>query len=332
MPTLRQLQYFATLADTGSFAKAARLAHVSQPTLSQQVKALEERLGVRLLERSTTGAVLTPVGRSIVAKARAVLGHVRDIEALATSAANGLTGTLRLGTTPTLGPYLLSPIIAELHRVAPGLRLYVREGIPDAQALALSRGDLDVLLGPLPIVGDDLEVQPLFREPLHLVSACDSDLAAAPEIEPGTLAGRTLLSLDTRHHLHRQVAGIADLYGMALSPDYEGTSLDSLHQMVASGLGLSVLPALYLSSDVGGTAGVVVLDVAGWKSHRSIALAWRRGASMEPAFRAIADHVQRSAQGRLRKAGDDGRLQRVSEASSRRVQTSLALANSRSPK
>ncbi len=305
MPTLRQFQYLTTLADTGSFAQAARLCHVSQPTLSQQVKALEGRLGVRLLERSTTGAVLTPIGRSIVAKARIVLGHVRDIEALATSAANGLTGTLRLGTTPTLGPYLLSPIIAELHRVAPGLRLYVREGIPEAQSLALSRGDLDLLLGPLPIVGDDLEVQPLFREPLYLVSAIDSDLAGG-RIESAALAGRTLLSLDTRHHLHRQVAEIAHLHGMSLSPDYEGTSLDSLHQMVASGLGLSVLPALYLSSDVGGAAGVVVLDVVGWKAHRSIALAWRRGASMEPAFRAIASHVQRSAQDRLDVAADDG--------------------------
>ena len=177
MPTLRQLEYLVTLADTGSFVQAARLSNVSQPTLSQQVRALEHRLGVKLLDRSTTGAVLTPIGRGIVSKARSVLGNVRDIEALAQSAASGLTGTLRLGTTPTLGPYLLSPIIAELHRAAPGLRLYVREGIPDVQALALSRGDLDVLLGPLPIAGNDLEIEPLFREPLHLVCAIDAGLA-----------------------------------------------------------------------------------------------------------------------------------------------------------
>lgn len=304
MPTLRQFEYLVTLADTGSFAQAARLTNVSQPTLSQQVKALEDRLGVKLLERSTTGAILTPIGRSVVSKARGLLGEVRDIEALAKSAATGLTGTLRLGTTPTLGPYLLSPIIAELHRAAPGLRLYVREGIPDAQALALSRGDLDVLLGPLPIAGEDLEVEPLFREPLHLVSAVDGDLATGRPVDPAALAGRTLLSLDTRHHLHRQAMDIAAAHGMVLSPDYEGTSLDSLHQMAASGLGLTVLPALYLSSDVCGSAGVAVLDVAGWKAYRSVALAWRRGASMEAAFRVIADHVQRSARARL-EAGND---------------------------
>lgn len=294
MPTLRQFEYLVTLADTGSFAQAARLTHASQPTLSQQVKALEDRLGVKLLERSTSGAILTPVGRSIVTKARKMLGDVRDIEALAKSAATGLVGTLRLGTTPTLGPYLLSPIIAELNRAAPGLKLHVREGIPDEQALALTRGELDVLLGPLPIGGDDLEVEPLFREPLQLVSAIDADLAARP-VEPAMLAGRTLLSLDPRHHLHRQAREIAMAYDMLLSPDYEGTSLDSLHQIVASGIGLAVLPALYLRSDVGGTTGLAMLTVEGWTAHRSIALAWRRGASTQSGFRLIADHVQRAA-------------------------------------
>jgi len=301
MPTLRQFQYLVTLADAGSFAEAARISNVSQPALSQQIKALEERLGVKLLERSTTGAILTPIGRSIVSRARAILGDVQNIKELARSASTGLTGTLRLGTTPTLGPYLLSPIIAELHRAAPGLRLYVREGIPDEQALALSRGELDVLLGPLPIRGDDLEIEPLFREPLHLVSAVDSPLAKGA-VDASALAGQMLLSLDTRHHLHRETSDIAAALGMPLSPDYEGTSLDSLHMMAASGLGLTVLPALYLKSDVGGSTGLAVLDVAGWKAHRSVALAWRRGTSMEAAFRIIADRVQSTARRMLREA------------------------------
>jgi LysR family hydrogen peroxide-inducible transcriptional activator len=301
MATLRQFQYLVTLADTGSFAQAARINHVSQPALSQQIKAMEESLGVKLLERTATGAILTPIGRSIVAKARGVLATARDIEELARSAATGLTGTLRLGTTPTLGPYLLSPIIAQLHRAAPGLRLYVREGIPDEQALALSRGELDVLLGPLPIQGDDLEIEPLFREPLHLVAAVDSVLAQG-RIDPAALAGQIMLSLDTRHQLYREASDIAAAYAMNLSPDYEGTSLDSLHMMAASGLGLTVLPKLYLKSEVGGSVGLAILEVAGWKAHRSVALAWRRGTSMEAAFRVIADHVQRSARRMLEPA------------------------------
>ncbi|PAX08858.1 hydrogen peroxide-inducible genes activator [Sphingomonas lenta] len=295
MPTLRQLSYLVTLADCGSFVHASRLANVSQPTLSQQIKALEDRLRVKLVDRGTSGAILTPIGRSIVAKARGVLSEVRDIEALAASASDQLSGTLRLGTTPTLGPYLLSPMIAELHRIAPELRLYIREGIPDQQALELSRGELDVHLGPLPIVGDDLAVEPLFREPLLLVCAVDCELATGRVLEPADLAGQPVISLDARHHFHRQTAEIAKSYGMRLSPDYEGTSLDSLHQMAASGLGLTVLPALYLASDVGGSTGLAVLKVAGWKAHRSVALAWRQSSSMAPAFRIIAEQVQAAA-------------------------------------
>ncbi|PAV70151.1 hypothetical protein WR25_21421 [Diploscapter pachys] len=292
MPTLRQLEYLVTIADTQSFVEAARLTNVSQPTLSQQVKALEDRLGIKLLERNTGGAVLTPVGRSIVAKARRMLSDARDIVALASSSSSNLSGTLRFGTTPTLGPYLLSPIIAELHRVAPGLRLHVRDGIPDDQMLELSRGNLDVVLGPMPIAGDDLTVEPLFREPLHLVSAVDSPLADGNRIAREALHEQPLLSLDPRHHLARQSTEIADAYGMKVAPDYYGTSLDSLHQMVASGLGLSILPALYLQSDVGGSIGLAVLQVEGWKRHRSIAMAWRRQSSMDAAFRLIAEHVQ----------------------------------------
>lgn len=293
MPTLRQLEYLVTIADTGSFALAARVAHVSQPTLSQQVRALEQRLNVQLFERSAAGAVLTPVGRSIVTTARRMLTDARDIVTLAAGASHGLTGTVRLGTTPTLGPYLLSPIIAELHRMAPRLRLHVREGIPDEQVLELSRGDLDIVLGPLPMAGDDLTVEPLFREPMHLVAALDHDIATIGETSRGDLSGNSLLTLDPRHHLARQAAEVADRYGMTIAPDYYGTSLESLHQMVASGLGLALLPSLYLHS--GGAAGLKVLPVEGWRVHRSIAIAWRRQSPMHAAFKLIADHVQHCA-------------------------------------
>lgn len=295
MPTLRQLEYLVTIADTQSFVEAARLTNVSQPTLSQQVRALEDRLGVRLLERSISGAMLTPVGRSVVYTARRMLSDAREIVALASSAASNLTGTLRLGTTPTLGPYILAPIIAELHKVAPELRLHVRDGIPDDQILELSRGNLDVILSPLPISGDELHVEPLFREPLHLVVAEDDDLAGSGSVRKEALAGRPLLSLDTRHHLARQTVEVARDYEMVLAPDYYGTSLDSLHQMVASGLGLCLLPSLYLRSEVGGSIGLKLVEVEGWRRHRSIAMAWRRQTSMEPAFRLIAEHVQSCA-------------------------------------
>lgn len=295
MPTLRQLEYLVVIADTGSFALAARVANVSQPTLSQQIRALEERLGAKLLERSASGAILTPVGRSIVATARRMLSDASDIVALAAGSSHSLTGTVKLGTTPTLGPYLLSAIIVELHRIAPELRLHVREGIPDEQVLELSRGNIDVMLGPMPMAGDDLTIEPLFREPLYLVAALDHPIGAAEDMMRDDLTGSPLLSLDPRHHLARQAAEVAERYGMTIAPDYYGTSLDSLHQMAASGLGLALLPSLYLRSEVGGAAGLKILSVQGWRAHRSIAIAWRRQSPMSKAFRLIADHVQAHA-------------------------------------
>jgi len=294
MPTLRQLEYLVAVADLKHFGRAALACHVSQPTLSQQLRTLEERLGVELVERRLAGAELTPAGREIADRARRLLVQVKDIRDLARRAAEGAAGTIRFGVTPTLGPYLMPPIIAALHRERPDLKLYIREGIPDDQALELARGQIDMLLGPLPIEGDSLTIEPLFREPLHLVAPPDHPLArgVAPR---EALAGVPILSLDQRHHLHRQVAGLCAEYRMQLLRDYEGTSLDAVQQMVGSGLGLAVLPRCYIRSDSGGTVGVALVDVGGWNATRSIAAAWRAGAAYAETFEMIARRVQDEA-------------------------------------
>ena len=268
--------------------------HVSQPTLSQQLRALEERLGVPLVERRFSGAELTPIGRDIAERGRRVLVEIKDIRNLARRAAEGAAGTVRLGVTPTLGPYLLPPIVAALHSERPDLKLYIREGIPDDQVLELARGEIDLLLGPLPIAGEGLTIEPLFREPLRLVASPDHPLAGRP-VEREALLGAPILSLDQRDHFHRQVAGLCAEYGMQLLRDYEGTSLDSIQQMVASGLGLAVLPDCYLRSESGGTTGMAVLDVKGWNAWRAIAAVWRQGAAYADTFRSIAERVQREA-------------------------------------
>ena len=295
MPTLRQLEYLVAVADLQNFGRAADACHVSQPTLSQLLRALEDRLGIALIERRASGAQLTPIGREITARARRLLIEAQDIRDLARRAGEQLVGTLRFGVTPTLGPYLMPPIVAALHREQPDLRLHIREGIPEEQALALARGALDMLLGPLPIAGGDLEVLPLFRERLFLVSAPDHALAMRPELCTEDLKGAQVLSLGRPHHLHRQVAEICAELGMELLRDYEGTSLDSVHQMASSGLGLAVLPELYIRSDVGGRTGINVLEPRGWKFTRSIAAAWRSGAAYGHAYRMIAERIQHEA-------------------------------------
>lgn len=292
MPTLRQLEYLVAIADLKNFGRAAQASRVSQPTLSQQVRALEARLGVTLVERRLAGTDLTPVGREIAERARRLLTEVKDIRDLAKRAAEGAAGVIRLGVTPTLGPYLLPGIVAALHREQPDLKLYIREGIPDEQALELARSELDMLLSPLPINGEGLVIEPLLRERLYLVAPPDHPLAGAARVAQADLSNIAILSLDHRHHFHRQVVALCEESGMRLLRDYEGTSLDSIRQMVGSGLGLAILPECYIRSEVGGSAGVKVLDVVGWSPWRSIAAVWRQGAAFAPAYHSIAKRIQ----------------------------------------
>ena len=291
MPTLRQFQYLVAVADHRHFGRAAQDAGASQPTLSHQLRTLESRLGVTLVERRTHGAELSPIGREIAERARQVLVQVKDIRDLAERASESLAGTLRFGVSPTLGPYLMPPVIAALHRAQPDLRFYMREGIPDLQAMELVKGSIDMLLGPLPIEGENLTIEPLFREPLMLVAPPDHPLAAQKNISKADLRNAPVLSLDRRHHLHRDVAEQCRLHGMHLLQDYEGTSLDSVRQMVASGLGLGILPALYVRSELTHGGDIALLEVDGWKASRSIGIAWRTGAGFADEYLAVSERI-----------------------------------------
>ncbi len=288
MPTLRQLEYLVAVADMKHFGRAARAVNVSQPTLSQQIRTMEARLGVVLIERGDGQVQMTPLGREIAQRARQILIGVDDLRGMAQRSVSALAGAIRFGVTPTLGPYLMPAVVASLHAEHPDMRLFMREGIPDEQLADLRRGALDMLLAPLPVSGSDLHIEPLFREPLGLVAAPDNPLCRKPALRKSDLAGAGVLSLDPRHHFHRQAAEICSELNAELLRDYEGTSLDSLRQMAGSGIGLAILPELYLRSEVGGTDMVRRLDIAGWSASRSIAAVWRRGAAWSDSYRMIA--------------------------------------------
>lgn len=295
MPSLRQLQYLVALADCRHFGRAAAAAHVSQPTLSQQLRQLEARLGVRLVERGDSPVQLTPIGREIAVRARKILIDVDDLPGLAQRSVSGLAGTIRFGITPTLGPYLMPSVIADLHCRFPDLRLYIREGIPDEQLDDLRRGALDMMLAPLPVGGSDLLVEPLFREPLHFVAASDDALCARTLLQKRDLAGKPVLSLDPRHHFHRQAVQICGELQAELLRDCEGTSLDSLRQMAGSGIGLAILPELYLRSEAGGERMVRKLTIADWSATRSIGAVWRVGAAYTDGYRMVAEAAAEKA-------------------------------------
>ena len=295
MSTLRQFRYLVALADYRNFRRAAEAVHIAQPTLSQQIRALEALLGVTLVERGGSPAQLTPIGREIVARAHKILLDVKDVEDLARRSKVGLGGTIRFGITPTLGPYLMPGIVASLHRRYPDMRLYIREGIPDEQVRELARGELDMLLSPIPISGDNLHIEPLFREPLHIVSPPEHPVAQAALVRRQDLAGIGFLSMDRRHHAHRQVREICEDLRAEILEDYEGTSLDSLRQMCGSGLGFAILPELYLRSEVGGANMVARLKLSDWSASRSIAAIWREGVAYAESYRTIAEAIATEA-------------------------------------
>ncbi|WP_308915371.1 hydrogen peroxide-inducible genes activator [Jannaschia sp. LMIT008] len=292
MPTLQQFRYLVAVADHLHFRRAADAVHVTQPTLSAQLRELEGKLGVQLVERARGGVRLTPPGEQIAARARAVLRDVADIVALAQQGSDPLSSTIRVGVVGSLGGYFLPLVIPALHAAHPRLTFYVREGWAADLLTRLRDGALDALFLPLPVEAADLVAAPLFHEPLHVVLPADHPLVGRDVIAPGDLAGEVLMTLESGHRLHDTVAELAQATGAHLSLDYEGTSLDTLRQMVATGLGLSVLPALYVRSEVAREALVVARPLAAPQPGRDIGLVWRRQAVQGSAFGTIADLIR----------------------------------------
>lgn len=288
MPTLQQFRYLVAVADTLHFRRAAELCHVTQPTLSGQLRELEQRLGVQLVERSRSKVVMTPAGAEIAARAQVVLRDVQEIVELAKGGQSLLSGTIRVGVLQSLGPYLMPHILPELHASYPKLKLYLREGLPQVLLGALDDGHLDLLFFPLPITGTDVITARLFREPLWIIAPHDHPLALKDTIDRADLRGETMLALERGHRLHDQVRQLCEEFGAHLALDYEGTSLDTLRQMVAMGMGLSFVPTLYVLSEVLRDNQVAARRFRPPTPSRMIGMVWRRHSARQEEFEMLA--------------------------------------------
>lgn len=294
MPSIRQLEYLRALEECRHFRRAAESCGVSQPTLSAQLRSLEDRLGVQLVERSRSRVILTPVGAEIAEIGRRVLRDVEEIRHLAVRPGTGLGGMVRLGLAPTIGPYLLPKMIPDLHAAYPELKLYVREDLPEALPDALEQGRYDVCVLSLPINRKELESQPVFREPLYLAMAADHPLAGRKTVNRRSLRGQSILTLEVGHQLREQVEALCADVAATLLSDYEGTSLDTLREMVGMGMGLSFLPGLYVRSSLGQDPSINIADVNGPPIFRTIGLVWRKSSSRGTEFRTLADHFRKT--------------------------------------
>lgn len=292
MTSLRQLQCLVAVADLLHFRRAAERLNMSQPALSAQVAQLEEHLGVLLVERTRRRVLLTPVGREVAERARAILRDVTDLEEAARHAQAPLSGTLRVGVLRTLGPYLLPHMLGAMRAGYPDLKLYLREE-PRAQLLAdLAHGDLDVVLvHNAPRDDDHLTVLPLFREPLWAVLPLGHRLAHKTVLEPADLAGEHLILLELGDGLRDPGLVLCQAVGAAEHPDFRATSLDALRQMVATGLGCTLLPGLYVEAEAMADPQIAVRPLARPPS-RAIDLVWRRTTSRAQEFRLFAKLVE----------------------------------------
>lgn len=294
MPTLRQLEYLVAIADTRHFHKAAAKVHTSQPTLSGQLKALEERLNVQLVERSRSSVVMTDTGEKIVALARRMLQHSAAIRELAAASHGELSGVVRIGLPPTIGPYLLPNVLADLRQHYPYLKLYVREQLPLSLPVALGDGHFDLIITPLPLAFEALHAVPLFREPLYLAVAIDHPFAKRKRIRRADLAGQDVLALGPGYQLHSVVAALCDSCGARIRLDYEGTSLDTLREMVATGLGVTFLPGLYVETVLTRDKGLHTLSLTGKSLHRTIGMVWRKTTARAEQYMQLADMIKQS--------------------------------------
>ncbi|MDX2290456.1 MAG: LysR substrate-binding domain-containing protein [Hyphomicrobiaceae bacterium] len=289
MPNLRQLEYLVAIADTLHFRRAAERCVTTQPTLSEQLKALEGKLGVQLVERNRNRVVMTPVGLQIVEVARRVLVDVSEIRALASSGGRELSGLLRLGLPPTIGPYLLPHVLPALHKAHPDLKLYIRESPPSALPGALEDGALDVVITMLPVQAAEFESTFLFREPLVLAVGADHPFASLGIVERDSLAGQDVLALGKGHQLHDAVQSLCLELGARIRYEFEGTSLDTLREMVVMGLGITFLPGLYARREIVSDPNIRLLAIRGRAVHRAVGMVWRKTSAQQASYRKLAE-------------------------------------------
>lgn len=288
-PTHRQLEYLVAVAELGHFGAAARACHVSQPTLSAQLKLLEDRLGVVLIDRGAAPVQPTPAGHALLPLARSVLQTLDEMVRLAGDADTGLGGLIRLGVAPTVGPYLLPSVLEYLQEEVPALELYIREERPAQLEPAVREGALDCALTPLPLRDERLVHETICEEKIYLGLPGRHRLVEAADIPVAALGGERMLTLGRGHRLYDQVQALCGVSGAVMGEDYEGTSLDALRQMVSIGMGLSLFPAAYIASEFGKERKVVLRQVSDWPMQRRIVLAWRAGSPRQLHFQRLAD-------------------------------------------
>ena len=293
---LRDLKYLVALADHKHFGRAAEASFASQPTLSTQIKKLEDELGVQIFERQPRAVLLTATGEAIVARARAVLREVDAMRELARGARDPEGGSIRLGMFPTLGPYLLPHVIPALHQRFPKLELLLIEEKTEELLAKLERGELDAIVLALPAGDDTLSVVELFDEPFLLALPRERADEFPGPVKIADLRNHEVLLLEEGHCLRAHALSLCELGGASERGGFRATSLETLRQMVAANVGLTLLPKLAVVPPVASNDNVLLRSFEEPAPTRQLGLLWRKSDAREPLMRTLAELISQCGQ------------------------------------
>lgn len=288
---LRDLRYLVALADTRHFGKAAARCHVSQPTLSAQLKKLEEYLGVELIERQPRRVALTEIGEQVVARARRVVNDSDELLTLARGQHDPLSGSLKLALIPTIGPYLLPQIAKQLRKHLPKLKLMLYEYQTEPLLRSLRAGEIDMGILALPVHADGVETSTLYDEDFMIALPKGHRLTEKSNVKLSDLAGDTLLLLEDGHCMRDQALDICGHAALDEDQDYRATSLETLRQMVAAGMGVTLLPKLSTNGPFGTEKSVLIKPFPKPAPTRCVGAVWRKSSTRSSAIKAVCEVI-----------------------------------------
>lgn len=272
---LHQLRYFVAVAESGSISRAARRCRVAQPSLSQQLKRLEESLGQRLFDRLGRGVAMTDAGRALLPRARRIIADVRDAETALREEGGAKSPRLAIGAIPTIAPYVLPRLVAGLKRESPGGEYLIREDLTENLAEALADNEIDVAIVSTPLEHELIEVEVIGREPMVVVMPRGHPLERAGAVGISDLRSTPAVTLHEMHCLGRQIGAFCAERSIARPIVCRTTQLATLLELVRQGSGISIVPAMAARHDSG--RGLAFVELKRGTPQREIALAWRVG-------------------------------------------------------
>jgi len=289
LPSLTQLRHLVAVAEHHHFGRAAEACFVTQSSLSASIKELETGLGKILIERTRRSVMVTPLGQDVVARARNLLRGAEDIVDLVGAADTPLSGLLRLGTIPTIGPFVLPRVLGDIRKAHPALKLYLREDTSARLIDSLGKGDLDLIMIAFPYDVGGLETLVFADDPFWVAFSQGKDYAAKERLTGADLAAEEMILLEEGHCLRDHALDAGGGKRRPLLADFGATSLMTLVQMVENGLGITILPKMAIDAGlVRGTA-IQVRPYEGSRGARKIGFAWRPSSPRAKEFRLLSD-------------------------------------------